>query len=310
MARTIETIQELINKDVEAKWQGLSKSKSAEWKTWTFIIATAIHAFELILDLFRKEVDTLTNKITPGTLRWYAEMCKRFQNGDKLEFDKNTALLYYPEKNEERQIVKVASVSEGKESNSLFIKVAKYKDNNTKEYGELDDNEMANFKSYMDAVKFAGCNTEIISTHADLLYYKMAVYHDPAVPNDTIRKEVVQALNNFKDTIDFDGVVYRQKMIDAVMDVSGVTTCVLESLQQHSYQSENKQDWRDVDTHTALDAGYFNWSEEKDKKCELQIFTVNELLNPSPSKPQEPVEPGVSEPEKFELGETEEPINE
>ncbi|MCM1086299.1 MAG: hypothetical protein NC357_08220 [Bacteroides sp.] len=315
MARTIESIQELINKEVEAKWQGLSKSKTAEWRSWTFIIAAAIHAFELILDLFRKEVDTLTNKITPGTLRWYAEMCKRFQNGDTLEYDNNTALLYYPEKKEEKQIIKVASVSEGKDDKGdpcLFIKVAKYKDNDSKEYGELDDNEMANFRSYMDAVKFAGCNTQIVSTYADLLYYRMKVYHDPSIPSDTIRTEVLQALKDFKDRIDFDGVVYRQKLIDAVMDVSGVTTCVLESLQQCSYQTKDRQDWKDVDTHTALDAGYFNWSEEKDKKCELQVLTVNELLNPTPAKPQEPEEPGGPEPENPEPenpepGETEEP---
>lgn len=293
MARTVKSIQEKIIKDVEQTWPSLSKSRVAEWRLWSFIGATAIHTFELIFDLFRKEVDTLTNKITPGTVRWYAEMCKRFQNGDTLKFDEKTAMLYYPEKKEEKQIIKVASVSESKDEKGnpcLFIKVAKYKDNATKEYGELDENEMANFKSYMDAVKFAGCNTEIISTHADLLYYKMTVYHDPAVPSDTIQNEVMQALKDFKDTIDFDGVVYRQKVIDAVMDVSGVTTCVLESLQQQSYQSKDKQDWRNVDTHTALDAGYFNWSEEKDKKCELRVLTINELLNPTEAGSQNPEE--------------------
>lgn len=309
MARTIETIQESINGDVENKWNGISKSRSAEWKSWTFIVAAAIHAFELIFDLFRKEVDALTNKITPGTLRWYAEMCKRFQNGDKLEFDKNTALLYYPVKNEDRQIIKVASVSEGMEANALFIKVAKYKDNNTKEYCELEEDELANFRSYMDAVKFAGCNTEIISTYADLLCYSLVVYHDPAIPDKIIEEDVQKALNDFKDSIDFDGVVYRQKIIDAVMAVDGVTTCVLKSLRQHSYQSGDAGDWKEIDTHATLDAGYFNWSEMAGNKCDLQVKTINKLLNPSEDDGTGTVEPEA--PETPEIPETgiEEPAN-
>lgn len=95
MARTINEIQTGINTALEAGTEvKLSTSKVAEWRLWTWIVATAIQAFEVILDLFKKEVQEKTDKITPGTVRWYGEQCLRFQNGHKLLFDKNTAALY------------------------------------------------------------------------------------------------------------------------------------------------------------------------------------------------------------------------
>lgn len=57
MARTINEIQTGINTALEAGTEvKLSTSKVAEWRLWTWIVATAIQAFEVILDLFKKEV--------------------------------------------------------------------------------------------------------------------------------------------------------------------------------------------------------------------------------------------------------------
>lgn len=282
MARTITEIKQAITGSVRDNLPGLSGSKSSEWGLWAYIVAVAIHAFELILDAFRQEINALTSRITPGTMRWYAEMCKRFQNGDSLEFDETTALLYYPVDNPDKRIIEVAAVSERTgESGYLSIKVAK-KDGDGKII-ELDKTELYNFKAYIDAIKFAGCKVDIVSTNADQLYYRLTVYHDPAVPSESIRTAAEAALERFKTSIDFDGVVYRQKLIDTIMDVEGVTTCVLDSLKQHSYQDKDDHDWTDVGTHATLDAGYFEWADGSvaDMKCEIVVKTINELLNPT-----------------------------
>lgn len=280
MARTITEIQQAITSNLQTRLPGLSTSKTGEWSLWAYIVAVAIQSFEIILDLFRKEMDELTDKITPGTLRWYAEMAKRFQNGDSLEFDQNTALLYYPVDNPEKRIIEVAAVSESTgESNVLFIKVAKKDDAGN--IVELTSDELYNFKAYIDAIKFAGCTTEVISTNADQIYYDMTVYHDPSIPSQTIRDNTEQVLQDFKTNIDFDGVVYRQKILDAVMAVPGVTTVVMDTLEQHSYQSKGDDDWTTVTTHATLDAGYFDWADGSvdGKKCNITVKTVNELLN-------------------------------
>lgn len=280
MARTIVQIQASITADLQERLPGLSTSKVGEWSLWTYVVAVAVHSFELILDLFRKEMDELTDKITPGTVRWYAEMCRRFQNGDTLVFDEKTALLYYPVEDPAKQIIEVAAVSESVDGgNRLFIKVAK-KDGQGK-IVELGPDELYNFGNYIDAVKFAGCQTEIISTKADQIQYDLVVYHDPSIPGNTISENVLSALDDYKTAIGFDGIVYRQQLLDAVMAVNGVTTCDLRTLTRHSYQSESDDDWAAVGTHVTLDAGYFEWADGSidNRKCALSVKSVNELLN-------------------------------
>ncbi|MDE7149613.1 MAG: hypothetical protein K2O01_04300, partial [Bacteroidales bacterium] len=117
MANTIEEIKEKIEAAVKEKLPELARSavsRVAEWKLWTYIVAVALHAFELIMDNFQKEITALTTRITPGTVRWYAEMCKRFQNGNSLSFDESTGLLYYKEDfPESSRIIKNVAISEG-----------------------------------------------------------------------------------------------------------------------------------------------------------------------------------------------------
>lgn len=123
MARTINDIQQSIITDLKANFPNLSVSKFAEWRLWTYMVAAAIHAFEVILDLFRQEVDDLTTKITAGTKLWYAEMCYRFQNGHTLVFDKATSQFYYEQDDPDSRIVKVVAVNEGYKT--VSIRVAK-----------------------------------------------------------------------------------------------------------------------------------------------------------------------------------------
>lgn len=291
MARTIESIEKEIIKDVEQKLpalagsgsDGTTTSKTSEWKLWANIVATTIHAFEFILDLFRKEVDTLTNKITPGTVRWYAEMCKRFQIDDKLKFDENTALLYYEKEDDAKKIIKVASVSEGMESNTLIIKVAKYKDEKTKEMCELTEEEMKQFRTYMDDVKFAGCRTEIISTKADKIKYGLVVYYESVLSRKDVEEKILLAIEGYRTAIGFDGIFYRQQFLEEVMAVEGVVTCQLTELSRFSSRNKQDEEWEEVQVYALLDAGYFDY----DKESVLSIESINSLVNGVSDKKEE-----------------------
>lgn len=281
MARIIAEIQSTIKQNLDTRLPGLNTSKVGEWSLWQHIVAVAIHSFELILDLFKKEIDDLTDKITPGTLRWYAEMCKRFHNGENLLFDEKTALLYYKNQDDKtNEIIKVAAVSEvtvindGVSENKLFIKVAKEEDG---KITELSADEKYNFVNYIEAIKFAGCQTEVISTKADQIQYQMRVYHDPAIAHDKIESGVLAAIEAYKTSLGFDGVLYRQQLIDAVMGVEGVTTVDMYTLRHHRFKDPAGV-WQDIDTHASLDAGYFDYSDTKDYKCLLEVKSINELL--------------------------------
>lgn len=172
MARTINDIQQSIITDLQTYFPKLSTSKVAEWRLWTYVVAAAIHAFEIILDLFRQEVDELTTKITPGTKLWYAEMCYRFQNGHTLVFDKNTAQFYYEQDDPDSRIVKVVAVNEAYKM--ISIRVAK-----TDGEGRiipLDDSERRNLTDYIDTIHTTGIPTTIVSTTADTIRYNLVVY--------------------------------------------------------------------------------------------------------------------------------------
>lgn len=283
MARMIEEIQKTMAVDLQNRIpQQLSVSKFAEWRLWTYMVAVAIHTFEVILDLFRKEMETLTNKITPGTVRWYAEMCYRFQNGHKLLFDEKTAMLYYAEDDPEARIVKIVAITEKEtysgrgteggqipeKKNSLLIKAAKLDRNGKIEPLTLE--EKYNFTAYIDAVKFAGVSTDVVSTTEDKVKYDLQVWFDPAVPHSLVEENVRKALADFKSSLGFDSMIYTQKLVDAVLSAVGVITCELRSL---ACRGTSDADYRPVSVFAELESGYFEYAEDS----VLRLTSIKEL---------------------------------
>ena len=255
MARTINDIQQSIITDLQTYFPKLSTSKVAEWRLWTYVVAAAIHAFEIILDLFRQEVDELTTKITPGTKLWYAEMCYRFQNGHTLVFDKNTAQFYYEQDDPDSRIVKVVAVNEAYKM--ISIRVAK-----TDGEGRiipLDDSERRNLTDYIDTIHTTGIPTTIVSTTADTIRYNLVVYYDPAIPSSVVREKVEQALETFKTSLSFDAVFYAQRLVDAVMHAEGVVTVKVVRLE---HKTSAGADFAPVDVLAELAAGYFEYAAE------------------------------------------------
>lgn len=265
--RTIKEIQEQAISSLKSLTNiKLSTSAVAEWRLWTYVTAGAIHAFEIILDMFRQEIDTLTNKITPGTVRWYAEMCYRFQDKHELLFDEKTAMLYYAKDDEAARIVKIVAISE--KQNSLLIKAAKI--DNTGKIIPLTLEEKYNFTAYIDAIKFAGVQTDVISTTEDKIRYRLQVWFDPAMPNTLVRENIVKALDEFKAAQGFDSMIYSQKLVDAVMATSGVITCKLVSLER---KGTSDADFKAIDVFSELESGYFEYADNST----LELNSIKDL---------------------------------
>lgn len=267
MSRTIKEIQEQATATLRGQTDiKLSTSAVAEWRLWTYVTAAVIHSFELILDMFRQEIDTLTNKITPGTVRWYAEMCYRFQNKHELLFDEKTAMLYYAKDDEPARIVKIVAISE--RQNSLLIKAAKI--DNTGKIIPLTLEEKYNFTAYIDAIKFAGVQTDVISTTEDKIRYNLQVWFDPAIPNTLVRENITKALNKFKAAQGFDSMIYSQKLTDTVMATAGVVTCKLASLER---KGTSDAEFKPIDVFSELESGYFEYSDDS----VLELNSIKDL---------------------------------
>jgi len=217
MARTIAEIQtEIIAEKVrQSALAGLTnESKSAVWRLWTYIVATAIWMHEQIV-----ERNALISR--PHTLEWYKAQTLSFLNGRELffkdgffEFD--TVGLNEKEI-EEARIVKYCAVSEvdldtiinqdggltlqGNQNETsgealenaqnqvlsnyfhnqvgvVFIKVAKDSDSG-KNITFLNTTEQDNLKEFVKRIKDAGNQVQVTSIPGDLLSMKLKVYVDP-----------------------------------------------------------------------------------------------------------------------------------
>ena len=267
MARTITEIETSITQRLSASFT-LSTSATAEWRMWTHCIAYCIHLFELALDQFKSEMDADAEREVAGSLTWYNEKCYEFQMGYELVFSTVTGLLRYETVDEQARVGKGASVDVAAD-NTLFFRVATIDADG--KIVPLNSNQLLNFKNYIDAIKFAGTKTQIISTDADLVRYSLKVWYNPATPVDTVQTGILDALDAFRVAQRFGGIIYRHEMLGAVTAINGVVTAKLVSL--HRKGTEDA-DWQEVDTATRLHAGYFNYDDEN---CGLELISINDL---------------------------------
>lgn len=254
MARTTNDIQQAMIDGLLAERPDLSPSGVAEWRLWTRVVASAIHLFEVLLDRFRVEMEEVADKVTPGTARWYADQCRRFQNGHELLFDEHSTQLYYAEDDPATRIIDVVAVTEG--AGVLSIKVAKMDGGKVV---PLTADELRNFTGYVESVKFAGAQITTVSTAADRMRYTMEVFYDPVVPLTTVRERVTAALDAFRTGRDFDARFYRQKFIAAIMAVDGVVTVDLKTIER---KGTSMADYQPVGVAEELEAGYFDYSND------------------------------------------------
>ncbi len=266
MARTIQQIEESITGRLQATFS-LSTSAASEWRLWVHCVAYCIHSFELVLDAFKREMDADAEKEVAGTLTWYNDKCYEFQMGHELVFDTVTGLLEYEKVDTSARVVKIASVNVA-EDNTIMFRVAT--ENEEGKIVPLTSNQLLNFKNYIDAVKFAGTKSEIISTDADEVKYDIKVYYNPANPVDTVREAVLASLEEFKTSQKFGGVIYSHKMLEAVTTVTGVVTAKMLSL---SRKGTEDVDFIPIDTMAYLHAGYFNYTGDS----RLEMVSINDI---------------------------------
>jgi hypothetical protein len=214
MARSIDQIkQEIITeKNNNPDLAPLnSTSKTAVWSLIIYLVAFAHHILEKIFDAFKAEVEDTLNRNNPGTAPWYAERVLDFQLGDKVEVIDGK--VSYPVFDEAKRIIQRVAYKE--EGGILTLKVAKAE-------GALSPEEKVQVESYVERYKFAGSDVSLVSLNADKLRVYGTVYFDGIYAADTIKTAVEYAITNYLQTLDFDGIVYKSKLIDAIQAVEGV----------------------------------------------------------------------------------------
>jgi hypothetical protein len=255
MARTITQIQGEIAAQILADKDNASTSRVAGWRLWARVVAGAINAFEVILDLFRREVEDKVSKIAPGSLPWWRDMCLRFQNGHEVKFNPKTAELYYEVDDPAARIIEVVAITEGR--NSVTLKVAKLDDDN--HVVPLDIEEMGNFDDYIAAINFAGLGVSAVSLPSDLIRYDIEVFYNPAYPAAIVEENVRAALAEFRIPQTYDAKFYPQQMEAKILTAAGVVTTDMNSVEQKKATEEN---YTPVGLLATLWAGFFEYAED------------------------------------------------
>ena len=251
MARTVTEIEAAL----VASQPGLSTSQSADWLGWVSIFAYAIYLFEVIMDVFKADVEGQLQKKQPGTLEWYSEKALDFQNGDTLQVDE-WGVVGYAVINEDNKIVKHASVSEA--AGTVTIKVATI-DTATSELEPLSltNGEFLNFQRYMEKIKFAGTSVEYRTLPADAITYDVNVYYDPLYLPGDVETAVLAALEAFRTEIGFDARFYKSDFVNVIQNVEGVKTVKVNSMELQPSEGDPSA----IDVVVELESGYFNFDE-------------------------------------------------
>lgn len=251
LPENLEEINRQLDDELRARIPALTNASVAEWRIWTRIFSIIIRAMQVIVSNFEQWIDHRLTLMRPGTSGWYVDIARSFQLGDDLQILPDGS-IGYPLIDPTKQIVAAVAISEIQTTGEVVLKVARM------EQGVLTGFTQAQllaFSNYIDSVKFAGTKITTISTSADMVRYALDIVYDPAFYVNNLGQNIETALADYRAALDFDGVIYVQKLIQALMLVPGVIT-----VRQYVFHAQPAGGaWQLMPAIYLTQAGYFNY---------------------------------------------------
>lgn len=222
-----ETLRQAYGITGDVTWESTFSKVSVE-NMLMYVVAFVAHTLEVMMDAFRKDVDTqIAQNIVP-TVRWYHTQAVAFQYGDQLVYNEEYGHFEYPEVDETKKLVKYCAVKD--RGGSIQILVSG--DSNGVP-SVLSNNVLSAFKSYMNQVKVAGVILDVKSLAADGIRIQAEVQIDPQIiTTDGVRisdgtKAVEAAINAYLANIVYGGTFNKTNLVDAIQKVEGVVDVTL-----------------------------------------------------------------------------------
>lgn len=222
-----ETLRQAYGITGDVTWDSTFSKVSVE-NMLMYVVAFVAHTLEVMMDAFRKDVDTqIAQNIVP-TVRWYHAQAMSFQYGDQLVYNEEYGHFEYPESDDSKKLIKYCAVKD--RGGSIQILVSG--DSNGVP-SVLSNNVLSAFKSYMNQVKVAGVILDVKSLAADGIRIQAEVQIDPQIiTTDGVRisdgtKAVEDAINGYLANIVYGGTLNKTKLVDAIQNVEGVVDVTL-----------------------------------------------------------------------------------
>lgn len=255
MARIEELYKEIDQRRQDELPQLSSPSATAEYKGWQHIYAVTQASAEDIIESDKADIQTIVDNNHVGTPPWYVQIAKQFQFNENetyyLIVDPETGAVRYNRIVPEDRIIKQASYVEG--DRSVIIKVATTDSNNTLQ--PLTPLQIVNFENYMREIKMAGIKVSVVNLPADLLELTANVYYNPAYNNNNLQNAILQSLDQYSLELQYDGIIYKNAVIDAIQRVEGVVDIYIPQGGLVGIQGEIRTE---IERSYTTNSGYFN----------------------------------------------------
>lgn len=228
MSRTLSEIYEEA-KTYRDEYLGLTEtsysndSKMSLMDAITYVVAACVWAFESLQNVFVSDVaDDLDGRIN-GTASYYVNALLKYQSGDELVTNDEGTQFYYETEDESKRVVTKASYYyasvAGFNDKRLILKCAT---GEAGAYEKIDDDELVHIQAYIDQIAFAGTYITTDSRSGDILLPRLTVYYDGDVTASEVMENIENALDEYIANLDFSGIVYAQKVIDAIQGAEHV----------------------------------------------------------------------------------------
>lgn len=221
MARSIKEINEAIVTQIQTEIPELnSSSKVAIFRQLAYVVAVATWSLEQLFEVFKTEQSQLASEQQVHTLDWYRQRALEYQEGKELVLVDGVFGYAPTDDEEQRKIIKQVAVVEA--PRQLIIKIK------GEDATPLDAVVLGRFETYMNLIKDAGNFLNIVNRPPDELKIKLDVYVDSLLINgagfstDTGNPVVEDAIHQFVNDLDFDGVFVFTDLLDALQEVPGI----------------------------------------------------------------------------------------
>lgn len=216
---------------------GRSNSKLSMINLLTYVVAVCIHTYEAILDLFQIRIAEVLNGRINGTPDWYAMIARKFQynnvtdTGDEMKFNEDTMKIEYVQIDPSHRIIEKAAWQT--DDKSLILKVCKANDNSNEvnngiPYTQLNDHELTAFRMFIQQIKFVGADIYCESSPGDIITivadkYNPIFYNDSYVTAAQVLSTLQQAMIDFANEMEFNGMFYYQSVLDVIRKAEHIT---------------------------------------------------------------------------------------
>lgn len=281
------TLTDIYNEAVETRNQYLelteltNDSKMSIINAFTWVTSAAIYSFETLLDVFMTDISTVFNSRINGTPAYYANAMLKWQFGDELVInDEGTSFSYAQEDTTKRVISHVSYqevYSEEYKDDVLILKVATGDEDSL---SRLTDEQLIAARAYLNQIKFAGVKCNVISRKGDVLVPRVTVYYDGAVSKEELYDAIDQSLIQFVNDMQFDSLLYAQKVIDAIQKTEHVTDVYINpeaSASQGIFIAQYDDDdhlgeLTKIERKVYTSSGYVRQSTKKDEESSIPTF--------------------------------------